>query len=119
MPTFTQEIELDVAAAGVWNSLKDQHTVFPKIAPQVFSSIDHVEGPDDSIRTFNLHPGSVHKVTFGPKHLTDEAVDDTALHLFAQSKDDLESLGFKMGHMGFYSYFQSFKLLEAPEVAGL
>ncbi|KAL2607557.1 hypothetical protein R1flu_026130 [Riccia fluitans] len=59
MPTFTQEIEMDAAALVVWKSLKDQHTVFPKIAPQVFSSIEHVEGPDGV-------PGSVRKITFGP-----------------------------------------------------
>ncbi|KAL3675264.1 hypothetical protein R1sor_025212 [Riccia sorocarpa] len=59
MPTTKQEIELDVAAAVVWKSLKDQHTIFPKIAPQVFSSIEHVEGPDGV-------PGSVRKITFGP-----------------------------------------------------
>ncbi|KAL3675265.1 hypothetical protein R1sor_025213 [Riccia sorocarpa] len=59
MPTLTQEIELDVAAAVVWNSLKDQHTLFPKIAPQVFSSIEHVEGPEDGV------PGSVRKISFG------------------------------------------------------
>ncbi|KAL3677011.1 hypothetical protein R1sor_026959 [Riccia sorocarpa] len=58
MPTTKQETELDVAAV-VWKSLKDQHTIFPKIAPQVFSSIQHVEGPDGV-------PGSVCKITFSP-----------------------------------------------------
>ncbi|KAL3675279.1 hypothetical protein R1sor_025227 [Riccia sorocarpa] len=59
MPAFTQEVELDVAAPLVWSSMKDQHTIFPKIAPHVFSSVEHIEGPDGV-------PGSVRKITFGP-----------------------------------------------------
>ncbi|KAG6541173.1 hypothetical protein Mapa_017470 [Marchantia paleacea] len=60
MPTFECEIELDVAAASVWQALKEQDSILPKILPECIISVEHLSG-------FEGQPGSVRLIRFAPK----------------------------------------------------
>ncbi|KAG6547323.1 hypothetical protein Mapa_011260 [Marchantia paleacea] len=104
MPTLLQEVEMDVAAPVVWKSLKDQNTIFPKIAPHVFTSIEDVEGPDGV-------PGSIRKVSFGsiaPGAFVKEKIVDFDMEKFSVTSEEVEG-----GHLlqGFSKWVQTMSVV--------
>ncbi|BBN18236.1 hypothetical protein MPTK1_8g00860 [Marchantia polymorpha subsp. ruderalis] len=109
MPTLVHEVEMEVPAPTVWASLKDQNTIFPKIAPHVFTSIEDIEGPDGV-------PGSIRKVSFGsiaPGAFVKEKIVDFDMENFSVTAEEIEG-----GHLlqGFSKWVQKMQVVAVDDV---
>ncbi|KAL2608844.1 hypothetical protein R1flu_027417 [Riccia fluitans] len=59
MVSFDVEFVVDAPIARLWAALKDANKIFPTILPEIFASIEHIEGVDGE-------PGAVRLIKFGP-----------------------------------------------------
>ncbi|BBN13514.1 hypothetical protein MPTK1_6g04130 [Marchantia polymorpha subsp. ruderalis] len=109
MPTFDTEVVLDLPAKRLWKALKDGNTLFPKIAPQVFASVDHVDGVEGE-------PGAVRRINFGPAapagSFVTEKFDSINYGEMTVSSFEVEG-----GHLreGFTSWESTMKLIPVGE----
>lgn len=61
MPSFELELDLSVEVGPMWAVMETQNNLLPKLLPEIYQSIDIVEGEGA--------PGSVRLVMFGSSKL--------------------------------------------------
>uniref|UniRef100_A0A0D6QYV2 Bet v I/Major latex protein domain-containing protein n=1 Tax=Araucaria cunninghamii TaxID=56994 RepID=A0A0D6QYV2_ARACU len=88
------DVALKAPGKKVWEVIRDSTTLFPKILPSTFKSIEVVSGDGKSagsVRQINYADGSMKGVTFAKEKL--ETVDDGNMYVTV-SVIDSELLGF-------------------------
>lgn len=105
MSKFDHEVELEISAAALWDVLKDQEKILPKIIPEAIASIETVEGEGG--------PGSIRLIKFGSMAPDGGYVKEKLVSLdlegFTVVSEQIE--GGHLAQFGFTKWVQTLKLI--------
>ncbi|BBN19235.1 hypothetical protein MPTK1_8g08940 [Marchantia polymorpha subsp. ruderalis] len=112
MPSFQHEVELGVSAPTMWNSLKDQNTLFPKLMPEAIASIEMIQGAGE--------PGTIRQINFTPMATANggfafvkEKLLSIDLEKFSAVSEEVE--GGNKGAFGFTKWVHEIKIVPVDD----